>query len=282
MPHHTVAPRPILKRPSAASVSNANNAHAVHFAPLTCYFSAHSPAVYDRTPIDITPNACTLPERGCPGRTYYNVEGISANRYTSSANTKHPRAFAPCDIPASPPSSSSVPCPPLIPDFSSESEESDGFYAFPDPSSHQAPSHAYYNAKGLALNLTRREDQYPGYYPDIAVSLDSTAVAMSFLPHPPSPLTRSSYLADDDEAPSSPKPRRRRSSRSRERKQDKHDISRDLDRMRIVDQESTSESQHRGRRNKLSSRTKSSDSALSISGSFASFGLQDDGCLGGF
>lgn len=49
----------------------------VHFPPhaaLARTFAAHSPSIYDRSPIVVAPNKCSLPERGCPGRTYVPVE----------------------------------------------------------------------------------------------------------------------------------------------------------------------------------------------------------------
>lgn len=71
--------RPILKRnsesPSSSGVSSygSSSSPKVHFPPptsLTSTYSAHSASVYDRSPIKVSPNACAMPERGCPGRTY--------------------------------------------------------------------------------------------------------------------------------------------------------------------------------------------------------------------
>ncbi|KAF8622290.1 hypothetical protein AX15_007153 [Amanita polypyramis BW_CC] len=274
MPYHTVAPRPILKHSnqSTPAPSPSPSHHAVHFPPspaLTRIFSAHSPAAYDRSPIVIAPNSCTLPERGCPGRTYYSADDYPcaspSSHFTGNAKSVHPRSFLrQCDIP-----------PPLVPDLSSESEESDGFACpFPEPLNQ---CHLAYNANGLAVNITRHEGC--SSYNVIDTTID-TATAMSFLPYPPSPLIRPSL--DDEEArrsllPSAnSKSRRRRSSRER-----KYDSSRDLDRIRSEDV--CSESQNNcGRRSKSSSRTKSSDRGLSICSSFSSLGLEDDGCLGGF
>ncbi|KAK2465141.1 hypothetical protein APHAL10511_002833 [Amanita phalloides] len=250
MPYYTVPPRPILKRAANTSPTPSPNSshHVVHFPPspsLTRIFSAHSSATYDRSPIVIAPNACTLPERGCPGRTYYSGEDSRPR----CAKAIHPRSLPGLSR------SSDIP-PPLVPDLSSESDESDGFASpFPEPSLQS--SHVY-NDKGLA------------YYP-VDVALD-TATALSFLPYPPSPLNR-----QYEEASSPPSiSRHRRPSRER-----KHDSSRDLGRIRSDD--GCSESQHhRGRRGKGSSKTRSSDRALSICSSFSSFGVEDDGCLGGF
>ncbi|PSS37231.1 hypothetical protein PHLCEN_2v920 [Hermanssonia centrifuga] len=53
--------RPLVHFPSASSLSRT--------------FFAHSAATYDRTPIVVPPNNCSLPERGCPGRTYHLEDG---------------------------------------------------------------------------------------------------------------------------------------------------------------------------------------------------------------
>ncbi|PFH47067.1 hypothetical protein AMATHDRAFT_132824, partial [Amanita thiersii Skay4041] len=107
--------------------------HAVHFPPspsLTRIFAAYSASIYDRSPIIIAPNACALPERGCPGRTYYSEDTHSSpkpksRRATNNARLIHPRAFSSlADVPSTMTTSA---LPPLIPDLSSESEESDGF-----------------------------------------------------------------------------------------------------------------------------------------------------------
>ncbi|TFK53827.1 hypothetical protein OE88DRAFT_1806677 [Heliocybe sulcata] len=131
-------PRPILKPSRAARPRHVQ----VHFPPsptLTRSFPAHSPASYDRSPIVVAPNACALPARGCPGRTYPPAD--TAGRHV------HPRVAQPVsdkggssadDIPVfshrpshsrsrSPASLSPNihPVPALIPDLSSESDESD-------------------------------------------------------------------------------------------------------------------------------------------------------------
>ncbi|KAJ7938334.1 hypothetical protein B0H13DRAFT_1942519 [Mycena leptocephala] len=186
------SPNPILKR--ARSANEAPHP-SVHFPPspsLTRTFSAHSSAHYDRTPIQVSPNACALPARGCPGRTYYDgapSRKPSAKQHptTGRGATLHPRALAayeaaldedddedddsteaertptrtspyiPLPVPPPIPSpnanayshyslstssfsslSTQYPTylapqpPPLVPDLSSESDESDGF-ASPPP-----------------------------------------------------------------------------------------------------------------------------------------------------
>ncbi|CAK5271444.1 unnamed protein product [Mycena citricolor] len=179
---------PILKRSPTSPVFGPHPQHppTVHFPPspsLTRIFSVHSSAAYDRSPIVVTPNACALPARGCPGRTYY--DGKPTKKPTApgpnahcQGRSFHPRAltcrtegqeeeesdpertptrtspyialpvqppipqpptsFPMYTAPASPASYKCLPSfpyapypssqpPPLIPDLSSESDESDGF-----------------------------------------------------------------------------------------------------------------------------------------------------------
>ncbi|KAG5353060.1 hypothetical protein C0989_010867 [Termitomyces sp. Mn162] len=182
--------RPILKRPAPFGGAPSSPQLAVHFPPspsLTTHtFAAYSAAAYDRSPIQVSPNSCALPERGCPGRTYTLDESAShepASRRYHSSRGLHPRALKPRPEP---------PMPSLIPDLSSESDESD---AFSSPSC--CP----------VLHL------YP-----------VSPTALSFLPHPPSPpSSRSTFDDDDDDEHPVPKPRRRR--------ERKHDPSRTPDRI---------------------------------------------------
>ncbi|CAK5264715.1 unnamed protein product [Mycena citricolor] len=182
---------PILKHiPSSPVFGPHPEPPTVHFPPspsLTRTFSAYSSSAYDRSPIVVTPNACALPARGCPGRTYYEGKPtqklVAPGPHThSQGRSLHPRALdcrssedqededdgeesdpertptrtspyiglsVPPPIPQSPavpskptlsppphsdchfyfPHPSSVP--PLIPDLSSESDESDGFISPP-------------------------------------------------------------------------------------------------------------------------------------------------------
>ncbi|KAG6334783.1 hypothetical protein ID866_4301 [Astraeus odoratus] len=148
-------PRSILKNHvSSSRVSTVHRSpdtlHAVHFPPsptLTRVYTAHSPAAYDRSPIVVLPNACALPERGCPGRTY-TLDGecpkrpSSSKKRSSNGSHTHPRAASHHSsvFPARSGEDdhkrpfvhdpSLVP-PPLIPDLSSESDESDGFTSLP-------------------------------------------------------------------------------------------------------------------------------------------------------
>ncbi|KAK7685382.1 hypothetical protein QCA50_011245 [Cerrena zonata] len=80
----------------------------VRFPPsqvLTHSFPAIPASAYDRSPIVVSPNMCSLPERGCPGRTYLpsgpNASGKASNSaYSAGSNGRsflrgkhlHPRA----------------------------------------------------------------------------------------------------------------------------------------------------------------------------------------------
>lgn len=202
MPHTGHPPNPILKRARTVHEDYDPFPHllnpSVHFPPspsLTRTFSAHSATQYDRTPIQVAPNACALPARGCPGRTYYDSSAASNGR----GGSLHPRALAayeaqkqqledegdddddeeaertptrtspyiPLPVPppipnahpshASPYAATAYPYstpfsspatygyhtaqpPPLVPDLSSESDESDGF-ASPPPEPAGPPLH---------------------------------------------------------------------------------------------------------------------------------------------
>lgn len=139
----------------------------VRFPPQPALVSSthpvYSAAAYDRTPIIVSPNQCALPARGCPGRTYalsdaatYAHERARQRYATAQAsnqrdhNTARERqrskplyARAPMSAGESSESDGEVTplatspltqapaLPPLIPDLSSESEESDGFTSPP-------------------------------------------------------------------------------------------------------------------------------------------------------
>ncbi|KAJ4481014.1 hypothetical protein J3R30DRAFT_3287480 [Lentinula aciculospora] len=146
---NTATPRPILKRSPSACHENDSELpfygmQAVHFPPspsLSRFYNAHPSSIYDRSPIVVSANACALPERGCPGRTYTLDE---RNLSTSQSLVKfvppprgghlHPRALN--QRQAQSLQNENFPrCPPLIPDLSSESEESDGFISPPPETS---------------------------------------------------------------------------------------------------------------------------------------------------
>ncbi|KAJ7596270.1 hypothetical protein C8J56DRAFT_284706 [Mycena floridula] len=197
-------PRPILK----ASSQPSKRSNAVHFPPspaLTQFHETHSSTMYDRSSIVVTSNnPCALPARGCPGRTYY--DGLPRGH-------PHPRAFAqPAPVPA------------LIPDLSSESEESDGFLS-PGFASPRLTSFPVYDSKypssytPMSQYDTRTRSIYPNYSP-------SSYPPPVSIP-PPKRRTRNSsprpygheeedsgYLEDTDVPPSSYTPPKRTSRRS--------------------------------------------------------------------
>ncbi|KAH7882216.1 hypothetical protein F5I97DRAFT_1913282 [Phlebopus sp. FC_14] len=220
--------------PSSSSSSSplyattSSDRHAVHFPPsptLTRTYVAHSSVAYDRSPIIVAPNTCALPERGCPGRTYTldderSLRSSPPKRRSHSGMHLHPCAVSnhpvsnivprnrgvEDDIARIPTRSSSLLPPPLVPDLSSESDESDGFTSptpVPcNPSLTPAPSISRLRARGDAMIYTGstcfEEHDYPNIAPDA-----------SFLPHPPS--------SDDAHKAR----RRRQCDRSRERERSK-------------------------------------------------------------
>ncbi|KJA17861.1 hypothetical protein HYPSUDRAFT_205836 [Hypholoma sublateritium FD-334 SS-4] len=246
-----MAPRPILKRaPAAADARHYQHHHApaptpaVHFPPspaLTRTFSAYSAAAYDRSPIVVSPNSCALPERGCPGRTYTLEE--QRPRAIALARDYHPRALAF----AAASQSSMPPVPALVPDLSSESDESDA------PSVPAELGAAYYPPPATSP---------PKGHP---FALEDPAARCRRLR--PAPLAPSpSFEADDDAPPSPTQPRRRRERR--------HESSRDPDRI-----PSEAPSASPPRRKGVRRPTALAPPALLAA---AGFGAPDDGCLGGF
>jgi len=177
-----MSPKPILKRAVTEFVHKADSydaqgytsrAHGVHFpsSPATRTYSAYSAAAYDRSPIVVAPNSCALPERG--GRTY-TLDESQPCRGISFARDFHPRALAFA--------STRTPLPQLIPDVSSESEESDGWSAAPAAST---TSHANFGIHGLAGPPSKCNSNL---YGDSDMNTYSNCVdALAFLPHPPSP-----------------------------------------------------------------------------------------------
>lgn len=273
-----LSPRPILKRSATAAISPP---HAVHFPPspsLTRTFSVHSATVYDRSPIVVAPNSCALPARGCPGRTY-TLDDPESTATPSAPNrghqyggrVLHPRALGYTasyhqrqidnDEEAERHSSHSHPrLPPLIPDLSSESDESDGSAYLPEASD---PTHLTH---GLAIPLSHR-DQYANFAP-IDVYGPNTPSALSFLPYPPSPPSHSYSYSSHVEEGSPIKSRRRRD------REGKHESSQDPDRIRSRKDSNGSPSK--------SNRKRSLHRPLPVCRTTSSFSINDDGCLGGF
>jgi len=183
------SPRPILKRSavaypidtSAATLasgprhpsprSGSASTLSVHFPPssgLTKTFNTHSAAVYDRSPIVVSRNACALPERGCPGRTYGDAEEEQRGRTRRVKDDRrtrntHTRIDDGC-------TSSSPPgvLPPLIPD-QSESDDSDSSSGS-DHSSFMSTAHS-----SPPVSIPTKSPTYDIY---------SNPPNLSFLPHP--------------------------------------------------------------------------------------------------
>lgn len=195
-----MAPRSILKQTS--SPRNAPSlAHAlpyppqqpqVHFPPtpsLTQTHYTHDGQTYDRAPIVVAPNECALPERGCPGRTY---ECKSA-KVLKSGKHPHPRAAeASADgrIPYFGPSQAYSPSrgpPALVPDISSESDDSDGVVSPP-------PEYSIVCGAGTA------GQHYAHAIRIASPSQEQLDKALAFLPHAPSspPKQDSSQKRDKD------------------------------------------------------------------------------------
>ncbi|KAL4063033.1 hypothetical protein V8B97DRAFT_1597271 [Scleroderma yunnanense] len=221
-PSPSATPRSILKHDRVHPSRSTDRLHAVHFPPsptLTRVHVVHSSTSYDRSPIVVSPNACALPERGCPGRTYVLDDelprrSLPSQRRSNNGNHVHPRATS--NYISSPPSrlgeddptraplrpSPLVP-PPLIPDLSSESDESDGFISLP-------PS--------LNVSMTPAPSiSKPRIRGDTMVHNDSYYSQQSASSHTLFSLPSCRSSSDDPQ-----KPRRRRQrdrSRSRERNQ---------------------------------------------------------------
>jgi len=197
-------PKPILKR---SATEPSNRSHGVHFppSPATCTYSAYSSAAYDRSPIVVTPNSCALPERG--GRTYTLEEQQQhPRRGISFASDFHPRALAFA-------SSRPAPLPQLIPDVSSESDESDGWSAAVPTTS------TTFGIHGLASKCNFGDANMDAY-------TNCVEAALAFLPYPPSPPSSQKYPYPESIDPFPQSYRRRRGER-----EIKHESSSDPDRI---------------------------------------------------
>ncbi|KAJ7058188.1 hypothetical protein C8F01DRAFT_1256067 [Mycena amicta] len=232
-------PQPILKRAHSARPPAPSHpplmSPQVHWPSspaLTRTFSAHSPAQYDRSPIQVTPNACELPARGCPGRTYYDgapSQSGHSPKHLFSGKTLHPRAIAayeaqfaqeeaddddetelertptrtspyiplpvPPPIPASyhpnyPSYSVSPFPPPLVPDLSSSSDESDGFVSPPPETA--AP---YYGGASTKYPYFGYPNS-PPYQPPPAL-YPSERKRRSRRPSPRRPIVQDGYEEED-------------------------------------------------------------------------------------
>lgn len=278
-----MSPRPILKH-SATGVTSSH--HGVHFPPspsLTRTFHAHSATSYDRSPIKVAPNTCALPARGCPGRTY-TLDDPAASSCPSTtmprSSTGHPyggRVLHPRAIQSSSqrhheeddlqrtPTITYPLLPPLIPDLSSESDESDGFVS---PSEPTYPRSAYpHNLHGLAIPSSHQDR-----YTTLDMYESETVPALSFLPHAPSSPTYSPYPYSLNREDTSQTKSKRHYTRER-----KHESSCDPDRIR-----SGSDAQGALPSRSSKGRTSSPRKSISLCKAMSSFSITDDGCLGGF
>jgi hypothetical protein len=243
-------PRPILKHTQSAPLRSLHPHHAVHFPPspsLTRTFTAYSPSAYDRSPIVVAPNSCALPERGCPGRTYTldetAIPSPCSNIFRGSPHNGrdlHPRALAfnsngrslpKCrdndegleDAQRTPTRTMPV-LPPLIPDLSSESDESDSFSYSPQTFFPSIPSPSYVTRTrhhGLPISNPNSHDKYDSYTSFDIFNGPTTPTALSFLPHPPSPPSQFSPHDDDSQKTRRRRERRRERSRSRSRERER-------------------------------------------------------------
>ncbi|KAH9072139.1 hypothetical protein EDB83DRAFT_2361387, partial [Lactarius deliciosus] len=144
------SPRPILKRSSQSHPENPTTlsplriprqcSNTVHFPPSPPTLLPHT----DRSPIVVLPNICALPARGCPGRTYLpgctvpispsTSPDSNAHKSALKAQGKHMhprRALSFGLVPEPTPDCATAVPPPLVPDVSSESDESDGLINSP-------------------------------------------------------------------------------------------------------------------------------------------------------
>jgi hypothetical protein len=163
-----MTPRPILKSAHRISLENLNSAVPsippapfpfsscsslsphVHFPPTPTLTSTFAVDHYDRAPISISPNICSLPNRG--ERVYqatsppcYN----NRNRRSNVGSYFHPRAFEACTIEHATPVSSPLFSPSTTPELSispDDSETDDGSPQSP-LSPELGPDIPYYDAK---------------------------------------------------------------------------------------------------------------------------------------
>jgi len=299
-PMYQSPPRPILKR--TVSHTSSSPPHAVHFPPspsLTRTFTAHSSSYYDRSPIEVAPNTCALPARGCPGRTY-NVDDVPPcppknppRGHPYGGRDLHPRAFAMARTPATlyedayedpqrtptgtfyqlPPP---PPVPALIPDFSSESDESDSFIS-PLPSSYVFPP------------PPPSGNKYPAHYSQYPAHPINPA-SLAFLPHAPSPHVYSPARSEEAQQKTR-RHRERRRSRSRSRERDYRIRSAAFEEEDAYDEDDersgtptalSSSPKQRISRDKGRDREKERRKSLPLCKALSSFTIDDVPCLGGF
>ncbi|KAJ7146063.1 hypothetical protein C8R44DRAFT_972943 [Mycena epipterygia] len=232
--HPPPMPHPILKRSASSPHSPHSSVHFPPSPTLTRTFSAHSPSAYDRSPIVVSPNSCALPARGCPGRTYYDEcrrrKSAAATAKLPPRGHLHPRALAayqedvdeddadedddeaertptrtspyiplpvppPIPGPYAPQYNSYAAPPPLIPDLSSESDESDGFTS-PPPE----PAVSFLGPGGKYPYPYPSYPSYPSYPQSASYPAHPTYPSYPSYPAPPS---YPSYPSPPASAPSS-------------------------------------------------------------------------------
>lgn len=289
-----MSPRPILKRSSQSHPDNPTNdktpplhiprhcPNTVHFPPspvLARTFSAYSSSTYDRSPIVVLPNICALPARGCPGRTYLPgctvplSPSTSPDSYAHKAALKakgthmHPRrAFSFGLVPQPTPDCATGPLavpPPLVPDVSSESDESDGLMNSP----------SWFDANATTTNPL-------SLFP--VASLPNLKLGESVLHSPESPDEEEyQYYTYEEE-----KRRRRKRDRGKggreqcpRQRSRGHDQARDLER-KPTDGEELEEDDEAEEDDIAECRYKSFYSGTTLRG--CGLDADDDTCLGGF
>jgi hypothetical protein len=284
-------PRPILKQSHSSPHRSAHH-HGVHFPPspaLTRTFTMHSAQVYDRSPISVSQNSCALPERGCPGRTYTLDDSSNASSCMNAlqnGRVLHPRALVSNSngrlIPMCRTSNADQeddqrtatrtmpPLPALIPDLSSESDESDSYSYSPGAFYSTPPSNASFPVPKFSLHdpSIPNQHQYGSYTNFEFIKGPTSPAQLSFLPHPPSHPNRAP-LEEDAQKPSRRRERRRDRSRSRSRERD-----RDAVRQSREDPDACLSSSPRKSRQR--------SSPIHIRTSSFSCDESDIGCLGGF
>jgi hypothetical protein len=152
----------------------------VHFPPtpaLTSTHTTHSPFIYDRAPIVVSPNICALPERG--GRMYSpQTSPIPSLHTIPNGSYFDPRAFDACEQEVLDERFAPFSTPPLIPDLSSSSSSE----ASDDPEAYNYPP-ALSSIPTIAISPSQ-DFTYPLLH---SHSPDELNAALCFLPHPPPP-----------------------------------------------------------------------------------------------
>lgn len=246
-PTYAPCPRPCLKRSThqptpvhdkdeLLSIDPSILSSLVRFPPspvLTKTYTAYSPSAYDRTPIVVSPNTCSMPERGCPGRTYEPSPSKSSSS-PSSRSSKHQVSFSRPGNHAYPRSnnyrfdeddddltprptptvySKPLPPPALVPDVSSsssESDESDGWYS----SHHSNDPYSLNEFASLRISPAKQSSFLPHPHPHPPMLLSPTSSHHRTSTSP----TRSRPPSSSSAASSSPTSSRRTRSPSRPRR----------------------------------------------------------------